>query len=319
MNNTLYKISVVIPTYNSGETIIRAIDSVFSQSIDEPIEVIIIDDGSTDNTRNLINKYPNSIKYFYQKNKGVASARNMGISKSQGSYIAFLDADDEWLPHKLEIQLSIFKENPRISVVSAGMLDIQIDGEINPTNHPSFHGDLFRRIVFYNPVGTSSVIIKRYIFNDTALRFSDVTNVGEDWLLWIRISARYKIYISNKILVNRYLLPNSLENMAYNNGIRKNITQIYKILKDDNVVYNKFKKYNIKKQGFIANHNAQELYLNGEYFKARQCIINNIKYIPIVFLYRQLIKLFIPVKLYKYIKKLESKIDKILLTSLNYY
>ena len=97
------KISVIIPTFNRSKTIFRAIDSILKQTY-KPYEIIVVDDGSTDGTKDLvINKYP-SIKYFYQSNNGVSKARNKGVHESKGEWIAFLDSDDEWLPKKLQEQ-----------------------------------------------------------------------------------------------------------------------------------------------------------------------------------------------------------------------
>jgi glycosyltransferase involved in cell wall biosynthesis len=302
------EVSVVIPTYNSGETLIRAIDSVFSQSLNTLIEVIVVDDGSTDETQLLIEKYHHPVKYLYQSNNGVASARNKGIRESKGLYIAFLDADDEWHPSKLEKQINIFNNNPKIHFVSTGMVDIYQNDEVRPSFHPSLAGDLFTRLIFYNPVCTSSVLIKKRVFNDLSLRFDDVTNVGEDWLLWIRISARYKIVTIPNILVNRFLLPGSLENKEYNKGQRKNIYGIYQNLKKDAVVMQKLEKNRIGEEIFTRFHKASILHYEGSYFEAFLAIVVILKYLPIYLIFRQLIKFFIPSYIYKNAKVIQDKL-----------
>ena len=94
------KISVVIPTYNRAEIVSRAIKSVQNQTL-QPFEIIVIDDGSSDDTRRIIKEQFSYCRYYYQENKGVSSARNLGIQKAESEWIAFLDSDDEWKPNKL--------------------------------------------------------------------------------------------------------------------------------------------------------------------------------------------------------------------------
>ncbi|MEI6127521.1 MAG: glycosyltransferase family 2 protein, partial [Pseudomonadota bacterium] len=105
------KVSIVIPTYNREKIITKALDSVFGQTCQD-FEVVILDDGSTDCTRDVVAKYGEKVKYFYQKNKGIAGGRNGGMKKTIGKHIAFLDSDDFWKPEKLERQLSLFSEHP---------------------------------------------------------------------------------------------------------------------------------------------------------------------------------------------------------------
>ena len=105
-------ISVVIPTYNRYEVLQRALNSVFAQT-HPPYEIIVIDDGSTDTTQQIAQDFPN-IKYFHQENRGVSSARNLGIEKSTQNWVAFLDSDDEWHKDKLKEQTLFHEENPDI-------------------------------------------------------------------------------------------------------------------------------------------------------------------------------------------------------------
>jgi glycosyltransferase involved in cell wall biosynthesis len=110
MQNPL-KISVVIPAYNNGPHIHRSIDSVLAQTA-SPLEIIVVDDGSTDNTSELVKCYGEKVRYIYQENAGASAARNTGVEAVTGDWIAFLDADDEWLPMKLEAQLNHLKKHP---------------------------------------------------------------------------------------------------------------------------------------------------------------------------------------------------------------
>lgn len=110
------KVSVIIPTYNRAEFISDAIESVLNQTF-EDYEIIIVDDGSTDNTKQIVQSYTSKVKYYYQEQSGVSSARNYGIKAATGEYIAFLDSDDQFLPQKLEKQVEVLENNPRIGIV----------------------------------------------------------------------------------------------------------------------------------------------------------------------------------------------------------
>ena len=109
------QVSVVIPSYNRAVYVTMAIKSVLDQSYQD-YEIIVVDDGSTDGTRAALEPYRDRISYIYQDNKGVSTARNVGIQKAKGEWVAFLDSDDEWLPNKLEIQMKHIKNHPNICI-----------------------------------------------------------------------------------------------------------------------------------------------------------------------------------------------------------
>ena len=108
-------ISVMMPTYNNGKYIKQAIDSIYAQNYNN-IEIIVIDDGSTDNTKEILQQYKN-IKYFYMEHKGISFARNKALECAKGEYIAFCDSDDYWLPNKLKTQIEYFEEHPECEIV----------------------------------------------------------------------------------------------------------------------------------------------------------------------------------------------------------
>ncbi len=109
-------VSVIIPVYNGEKYITQAINSVLSQDYD-PIELIVIDDGSIDDTKNQVMKFGNQIRYFYQRNCGQSIALNLGLDHTKGDYISFLDSDDYWTKHKLKNQIEIFKKDPDLDMV----------------------------------------------------------------------------------------------------------------------------------------------------------------------------------------------------------
>ena len=110
------KVSVIIPTYQYDSFIGEAIDSVLAQTYKD-YELIVVDDGSIDRTREIISKYGSNINYIYQENKGLAAARNTGIRATKGEYLSFLDADDAWLPNKLEVEVEFLDTHPVVGMV----------------------------------------------------------------------------------------------------------------------------------------------------------------------------------------------------------
>lgn len=121
-------VSVIIPVYNGDRYIAQAIKSILQQTYTD-CEIIVIDDGSSNNTHNCLQPYWHQIRYFYQDNQGVAAARNRGISESKGKLIAFLDQDDFFLPHKLELQVGCWQANPSLGIVNSGWRVVDLEGK----------------------------------------------------------------------------------------------------------------------------------------------------------------------------------------------
>jgi glycosyltransferase involved in cell wall biosynthesis len=123
------RVSVVIPTYNCAHYLAQAIESVFSQTYSN-CELIVVDDGSTDDTRQVLQQYGDRLQALYQSNQGVAVARNCGIQAAQGEWIAFLDADDFFLPKKLAVQMAIAEANPHLGIIHSGWQRVNSEGEV---------------------------------------------------------------------------------------------------------------------------------------------------------------------------------------------
>jgi len=122
-------VSVVIPTYNSADFLIQALNSVLNQTYSN-YEIIVVDDGSSDNTSQAIEPWRSQIRYIYQDNQGVAAARNRGIDAATGDFIAFLDADDLFLPQKLQQQVAVFEAQPDLGMVISGWQVTDAEGEV---------------------------------------------------------------------------------------------------------------------------------------------------------------------------------------------
>jgi len=195
------KVSVIIPTYNCGQYICEAIDSVLAQTYKD-IEIIIVDDGSSDNTKNVVLMYKDKIKYIYQNNKGEAGARNRGIKEAQGEFIAFIDADDIWLENKLEKQMEIIS-NMSADLVHCRMYVMEnnkiVEGKIKPTK-PA--------ITFYDLLlgGKSllmTIVVKKACFDKIGL-FDESIKLATDYDMWLRFSLKYKIsFIDEPLAIYR--------------------------------------------------------------------------------------------------------------------
>ena len=210
MNKEL--ISVIIPTYNRGNTVVRSINSVLNQTY-KNLELIIVDDGSTDNTKELINNIKDfRLKYYrFKKNKGACAARNYGISVAKGDYIAFQDSDDVWLPNKLDTQLlNIKKKKSMVDFCSYIRL---MDGK--KKKMPSFIKILRFRIfgiknelLFGNFISTQLLLFNRKCIEN--FEFDQNLSRFQDWDLMLRISNHYKISFTKKILVKTYVQNDSI-------------------------------------------------------------------------------------------------------------
>ncbi len=197
------KISVIIPTYNRLEFLPIAIDSVLSQTY-PPYEIIIVDDGSTDGTKDFIKYvYGNSLKYIYQKNQGVSSARNTGIYVSKGDFIAFLDSDDWWNKNKLEEQVKCLLSNPYYEVCYTNEAWFMNGKRKNQhKKHQKYGGEIFQYTLPLCIISPSSILLKKSIFYDIGV-FDETLPVCEDYDLWIRIADKYEILFIDKLLINK--------------------------------------------------------------------------------------------------------------------
>lgn len=205
-------VSVIIATYNSSKFIGEAVRSVLSQTYSK-YEVIVVDDGSTDETKDVLREFEGSIRYVYQTNRGPSAARNAGIRLAQGEYICFLDADDIWAPKKLELQLSFLEEHPGIGLVFSDEEDMALQGGMihSVLAKRTFYSDLlgqtplqdaFEKLLIENFILTSTVMVRKACFAEAGL-FDESLRVVEDRDLWMRIGAHCGIGFLPLILGKR--------------------------------------------------------------------------------------------------------------------
>ncbi|WIM43915.1 glycosyltransferase family 2 protein [Methanosarcina mazei] len=216
------KVSVIIPTYNRAHLIPRAIKSVLNQTYLD-IEIIIVDDSSTDNTEEIVKDFKDRrLKYIrHNINKGASAARNTGIRESRGKYIAFQDSDDEWFSNKLEKQIEAFADAPpEVGIVYSGFYRIEANRKLYlPSDQLSLkEGNIHNELLKGNFVGTPTVLMKKECFRNQRY-FNESLPALEDWELWIELSKYYTFRYIKKPLLCSYSTPNSI-NLNENNMLK---------------------------------------------------------------------------------------------------
>ncbi len=193
-------ISVIIPTYNRGWIIKEAVESVLTQDY-KHFELIVVDDGSTDRTFDILDTYSKDIHFIRQENRGVSAARNAGITEASGYFIAFLDSDDIWLPQKLSRQVDFFHSNPDAMICQTEEIWLRNHVRVNPKKrHKKPSGMIFAPSLSLCLVSPSAVMIKRSLFDDVG-GFDETLPACEDYDLWLRISCRYPVYLIDTPLI----------------------------------------------------------------------------------------------------------------------
>jgi glycosyltransferase involved in cell wall biosynthesis len=197
------QVSVVIATHNHAAYLANALDSVFRQGVPN-IELIVVDDGSTDNTAEVMHPYLNDprVQYVTIAHGGVARARNIGLKSSVAPLVAFLDADDQWLPGKLGKQLALLASDPEVAVVYSRRQVVDGSGSIVPSPSRKLHrgnvlGELFRD----NFVCFSSALVQRKAF-DTVGPFDESLALSSDYEMWLRIASRFRFDFVDEVLVS---------------------------------------------------------------------------------------------------------------------
>ena len=183
-------VSVIIPAYNAAGFLPKAIDSVLSQSYTN-FEVILIDDGSTDNTKTVLRE-TKRIKYFHQENKGLSSARNAGIQKSNGNYLVFLDADD-WLEKDALIHnYEVIKDRPDIAFVSGNYYLLRGEGNQPEAISVSADRDHYTLLLKSNYIGMhAAVLFQRWVFDK--FHYDETLKACEDYDLYLAITRHHPV------------------------------------------------------------------------------------------------------------------------------
>jgi glycosyltransferase involved in cell wall biosynthesis len=317
------KISIVIPTHNCGNYIAEALDSILIQDI-EDAEIVIVDDGSKDQTAlvvsGYIQRYPKKIRYFYQENQGVSSARNRGLSESTGEYITFVDADDKVLNDSLSKQKEFLDRNPNIDLVFS---DWYINQEEKSVLKSGRFTDSFKDVLYCNgpdfvsknnflvrfltfsphPILLTTVMLRRRIIDAIGSFRVDLLN-AEDLEFIIRIlKVRQVGYIDQPLYLYRCQLS-------------QNSKKIERYYLHEIKVYEEFKVQNISKEiNQILKRKVSNAYFELGYFykenlslhASRKSLLSSIMYNPFQkHSYKTLMGTFIPTELLNFLKHAQS-------------
>lgn len=197
------KVSVIIPNYNYGRFLSDAVVSALGQSV-RPHEIIVVDDGSTDDSLEMLSRFGDDVTVIRQKNGGVGAARNAGVRASSGDFIAFLDADDYWLGEKLSKQLAMFESDPDLGLVTTGMREVSLGGEQIALHLRGMSGWCSEDLLLFRPVVSgpgSTSLVRRELFESVG-GFDERKELhpSEDWEFSFRIAQVSKIGFIEEVL-----------------------------------------------------------------------------------------------------------------------
>ncbi len=260
------KVSVIIPTYNRLPMLKEAVDSVLAQDF-EDMEVIVVDDGSTDGTTEEMKRYGGRVELLqHPANRGVSAARNRGVLHARGKYIAFLDSDDLWVKGKLKIQTAFLDDNPHYPLCYTDEIWIRNGKRVNAMlKHAKYSGWIFEKCLPLCIISPSSAMMKRALFSMVGL-FDEALPVCEDYDFWLRISARFPIFfINRKLIIKRGGHADQLSQRSWGND-RYRVMALEKLLSEpyigleerETILQEMQKKCSVLYKGFLKRGNQAE-------------------------------------------------------------
>lgn len=275
----LPKVSVIIPTYNRADLLPRAIGSVLNQTFRD-FELIVVDDGSTDNTKEVVKEFQKKderVRYIWRENSsGAAKPKNEGIKNSKGDYIAILDSDDKWLPGKLQKQLELFENssNPRVGFVSCHALVIdEKSGKKLEYKIPRYK-NVLKNILTQDYMGSGSgMVYKKSVFDNAGL-FDENLKTGQDWEIRIRLAQKYDFDFVPRPLFKYYIHSENISGLT-NIKIKE---------RDLEYIFNKYKKYyekNPKIYSAKLRYDGTRYILAQQLKKGRKSFLRSIRLNPL--------------------------------------
>jgi glycosyltransferase involved in cell wall biosynthesis len=226
-------VSVIIHTYNNERFMAETVESVLNQTYKD-YEIIVVDDGSVDGTRDALMPYMQKIRYHYKENGGIASAKNAGIGLSQAEFVAFLDHDDLWAPDKLQLQMEHFNENPQIGLVYAKYTSFRDGKKLRTKPEKGYSGWIFKELIAKSFIQTSTVVVKRECL-DAVGPYDETFSLGDEYDMFLRIAQKFQCGFVDKGLTryrvhdtnasnNDFLFDN--ENLGVYKKIYNNFTDL---------------------------------------------------------------------------------------------
>lgn len=290
-------VSIVIPTHNRAELLKRAINSVLRQTF-EDFELIVVDDASSDNTPEVVESINDGrIRYVrLKKNSGGPVARNTGIKKARGEFIALLDDDDEWLPNRLELQIEKFEGLEKdVGVVYGGFYYVSQDtGAILGKRIPRYRGNVYTHFLKENFVGSPTLLIRKECFKKAGL-FDPELKSSQDWDMWLRIAKYYKFEYVPAVVAKYYVHGHQITfNMEkYISGRERFVWKYPDIYKNPQIL-----SIHLSQMGLL-------LLLSGNAEKGIRYLVKSIAMAPLnMENYRKLLELAFDSRSVEYIKKI---------------
>ena len=301
------KVSVIIPTCNCVEFLQEAINSVLSQRYQD-FEIIVIDDGSSDNTKEVVGEYINrnfnKIRYFYQKNKGPSAARNKGIKESKGEYIAFLDADDIWSYNKIEKQIRVLENNLDVGFVYCDNFFVDEERKTIPNYGGKIklvHGDITIELFCNRFIFVQAVVLRKKCLEKVGL-FNEKLLVGEDYDFLLRLACFFKTEVIKEKLWERRVLKNSLSRKDFIMDAKNDLNTFVNFLNCNPDFFQKYKDrilYRLSNYYFSFAYNCLE---NGRNILAFRNLIHSIQYKPSLKAFKNILLCLFPYKFRKFLK-----------------
>lgn len=260
------QISVVIPAFNAQSTIRETLESVFSQTYpSSALEVIVIDDGSTDDTNKILEQYGDKVIHIKQSNQGVAAARNNAAKLASGCWLAFIDADDLWHPEKLTTQMRQIGEH-LWSHTDSYYFGFNQSGNTKRSDYTAqYDGNVFERLVLDNFITTSTVVVDKTLFLDLG-GFDESLPALEDWKLWLDISVKSPLHYCSEPMTRYRVTPGSTSRKA-RYVLPLHLTLINRVF-TENKLTNSLKKKAKSQSYTICSYIAED---SGDYIYAIYC------------------------------------------------
>ena len=320
------KVSVIIPTFNCSQYVSDAIDSVLDQSFNDT-EIIVVDDGSTDDTKKILDKYSTRIRYLYQTHRGPSAARNRGIKNASGEYIAFLDADDIWLNDKLSLQCNILDLNQDVALVFTDLEQFDNSGvvkkssfittapllkstikykilQLNLNDCSQIKGDFYKDLLMGNLICTPTVLLRRSCINKVG-NFNEKLSVAEDYELWLRVAQAHSLVYLNRVTVKSRVRAGGLSGPL---GVRE-----YRYRRAQGEIFENYFKNQPDTYPEIIKKNIVNAYrvaawgyfdIGNDLSEARRLSIKSLKYNKIQpKLYVYILVSFLPIRIIRWIKR----------------
>lgn len=309
----LQTVDVIIPIYNCEKHLSATLESLVKQTCQD-FNIILVDDGSTDGSGKIISdfirRYPEKIKYFWQSNRGPAAARNRGIKESSSPYIAFLDADDIWLPEKLEKQVKALKKNPHAGYVYCDCLFCDEQGrpiENYVRKNQLLRGYIILDLFLDHFIMTPAVLLKRECIEKIGL-FNEPLKVGEDYDFFLRLANIYPAEVVEEKLWKRNIIQNSLSRQNFEMDAENDIRTLKNFLLENPAFHKEFRNQINKRLAGLYFDYGYRLLEHGKNFKAFLNFMNAQEYQINLKVVRNIFLCLIPFSLRKFLK--DQKADK---------